>query len=159
MERVQDNLHRLAQTGFTLIEMMIVVVILTILVTISVPAYTEQVAKSRRADAKAAILGLAQALERYSTAEGSFADAKIGSVANSIYPNQVPLDGNTKFYTLALDLDQDDDGTEEGTWYQITATRISTGAQKDDGCGDFSLTSAGVRSLANNTKSSNDCGW
>jgi type IV pilus assembly protein PilE len=51
--------------GFTLIELMIVVVIIAILASISVPAYTSSVRKSRRTEAKTALADLAAREERY----------------------------------------------------------------------------------------------
>ena len=51
--------------GFTLIELMIVVVIATILLSIAVPSYMSQVRQSRRTEAKTAILDLAGREERY----------------------------------------------------------------------------------------------
>ncbi len=53
--------------GFTLIEMMIVVVIGAILLSIAVPSYMTSIRKSRRADAKTAALELAGREERYLT--------------------------------------------------------------------------------------------
>jgi type IV pilus assembly protein PilE len=51
--------------GFTLIELMVVVVVATILVSIAVPSYMSQVRQSRRTEAKTAVLDLAGREERY----------------------------------------------------------------------------------------------
>jgi type IV pilus assembly protein PilE len=51
--------------GFTLVELMIVVVIVTILLSIAVPSYLTQVRQSRRVEAKTALLDLAGREERY----------------------------------------------------------------------------------------------
>jgi len=45
--------------GFTLIELMVTVAIVTILATIAVTSYTSQIQKSRRTEAKSALLDLA----------------------------------------------------------------------------------------------------
>lgn len=54
-------------TGFTLIEVMIVVAIIAILAAVAYPSYQEQVRKSRRGEAKAALLKTMQAQEKYYT--------------------------------------------------------------------------------------------
>jgi type IV pilus assembly protein PilE len=51
--------------GFTLIELMVVVIIATLLVTLAVPSYMSQVRQSRRTEAKTAILDLAGREERF----------------------------------------------------------------------------------------------
>lgn len=51
--------------GFTLIELMVVVVIATILLAIAIPSYMSQVRQSRRTEAKTAILDLAGREERF----------------------------------------------------------------------------------------------
>ena len=58
--------------GFTLIELMIVVVVLSIIMTIAVTSYRDSVLKARRAEAKADMLEMAQLLERYYTENNSF---------------------------------------------------------------------------------------
>jgi type IV pilus assembly protein PilE len=54
-----------ATQGFTLIELMVVVVIATILISIAVPSYMSQVRQSRRTEAKTAVLDLAGREERF----------------------------------------------------------------------------------------------
>jgi type IV pilus assembly protein PilE len=51
--------------GFTLVELLVVVVIATILVSIAVPSYMTQIRQSRRTEAKTAILDLSGREERY----------------------------------------------------------------------------------------------
>jgi type IV pilus assembly protein PilE len=57
--------------GFTLIELMIVVVIATILISIAVPSYMQQIRQSRRTEAKTALLDAAGREERYFSTNGS----------------------------------------------------------------------------------------
>jgi type IV pilus assembly protein PilE len=52
-------------SGFSLIELMIVVVIATILASIAIPSYNSQIRKSRRTEAKTALADLASREERY----------------------------------------------------------------------------------------------
>ena len=60
--------------GFTLIEVMIAVAIVGILVAVAFPAYNQSVRKSRRSDAKAALLDLAQREERYFSTTNQYTD-------------------------------------------------------------------------------------
>lgn len=53
------------QQGFTLIELMIVVVLVGILAMVAVPAFNNSLDKSRRADGHAALVGLQLEMEKY----------------------------------------------------------------------------------------------
>lgn len=53
------------QTGFTLVELIIVVSIISILASIAIPSYNGYVETSKRSDAQASLMALAIAQEKY----------------------------------------------------------------------------------------------
>jgi len=56
---------RKSQAGFTLVELMIVVVIIAVLSMVAIPAYNDSVNKGRRADAKSTLTTLAAKEEQF----------------------------------------------------------------------------------------------
>jgi type IV pilus assembly protein PilE len=58
--------------GFSLIELMVVVVITAILASIAVPAYNNSIRKSRRTEAKTALLDAAAREERYFATQNQY---------------------------------------------------------------------------------------
>lgn len=131
------------QTGFTLIELMIVVAIISILAAIAIPSYQSHIAKTRRADAQGALLQLANVMERYYTEQSPFTyvGASLGSAATDIFANQSPGTG-TAFYNLSI-------SAVAVNSYTLTAT--PTNAQSSDSCGTLTLTSAGVKGVSKST--------
>lgn len=112
--------------GFTLIELMIVIVVVAILAAIAYPAYTNQVQKTRRADATTALLGAAQQLERCFTRFNAYDDDGC--------PSTFVTDGG--FYAITL--------VSDATSFTLTATPL--GPQVNDtACGDFTLDHRGNR--------------
>lgn len=87
--------------GFTLIELMIAVAIVAILAAIAYPSYQDSVRKSRRADAKAALLELAQFMERNYTEANRYNLDTAGNAITLPF-NEAPKDGTPKFYDLTL---------------------------------------------------------
>ena len=61
------------QSGFTLIEIMIVVAVVAILAAIAIPSYLNHVQEARRADAHSGLLQAAQACERWYTRNSTYA--------------------------------------------------------------------------------------
>ncbi|QIL91514.1 prepilin-type N-terminal cleavage/methylation domain-containing protein [Microbulbifer sp. SH-1] len=122
------------QLGFTLIELMIVVAIIAVIAGIALPSYQEHVKTSRRADAQGALLGLAQAMEQHFTENGTYAGAADGNGVPSIFADEAPLDGGTKFYNLRVT-------ASDGSSYTLQAQ--AKNAQADDG--DLQLRSTGEK--------------
>ena len=74
-------------TGFTLIELMIVVAIIGLLAAVAYPSYTDSVAKGKRGEARAAILDLLQQQERYFTQMNTYEAFSLGT------PGALPFKG------------------------------------------------------------------
>lgn len=125
-----------ASRGFTLIEMMIVVVILGILVSIALPSYQEHVRKGYRAEGQAFLNDVAARQERYNSQNNTYITAvsdenlrKLGVAAQS----------QTKRYTLSL-------ASTNG--YTLTATPTFS----DPKCGNLTLDAQGVRDVTSGDK-------
>lgn len=122
--------YRHRQTGFTLIEIMIVVAIVGILSSIAYPSYTEYVRKGHRASAKAALLQAAQWMERAATATGRY--------PTSLPNNLQAVEGGR--YKIALKADSTDAA--------FTLEATPEGAQSGDKCGNFTLTNTGAKDVS-----------
>ncbi|MEW5248924.1 type IV pilin protein [Microbulbifer sp. 2201CG32-9] len=139
------------QRGFTLIELMIAVAIVAILAAVAWPSYQAQVRATNRADAQGALLGLAQAMERHFTQNGSYKGAAAGNKddgAPAIFPTQSPLDSGNKTYNLKIDV------SDAGDTYTLLAEPIGSQA----GTGNLSLKSSGEKAWDRNLNNKFDAG-
>ena len=140
---MKTDLSRRKRGGFTLIELMIAVAILSILTAIAYPMYQDQVRKSRRAAVKGSMLQVSQFMERYYTENMRYSDAGGNSLSMSDVYNASFMEDQSsveQFYTLNL--------TSTGTTYTIQAAPKS--GQSGDKCANLSLLSNGVRSTSSN---------
>ncbi|HJS92376.1 MAG TPA: type IV pilin protein [Steroidobacteraceae bacterium] len=119
-------------SGFTLIELMIVLVIAAILIAIAVPMYSNQVRESRRTDARSALLDLAGREERYFATNNIYTN----SAANLGYA-AFPATVGSGYYQVSAPT-----VPAGGATYSITATPIGTQAA-DTACASFTVTSTG----------------
>lgn len=119
--------------GFSLIELMIVVAVIAILAAIVYPNYRESVLKSRRGQAKADLVEMAQILERRHTVENS-------------YPDEMP---NLSDSSALAHYDFDLEIAAGGQAFVLTAA--PRGGQGEDRCGTLSLTSTGQKTNSSGT--------
>lgn len=114
--------------GFTLIELMIVVVILGILAAIAYPAYTGYQERAKRVEAQTTMLDIAQQLTSYKVAHGDYKDADKAS----FMVDKIPSTG-TENFTLELKTSADNHS------WTLTATpkntMLNTGAITLDSTG------------------------
>ncbi|SDO26526.1 type IV pilin protein [Vreelandella arcis] len=112
---------RNGQRGFTLIELMIVLVIIGIVASIAYPSYTRYVQKSMRTDAHAALMQAASALERCNTRTYSYDDCDDVPTTSpeGHYTINMPEKSQDGGYTLRAHTDRDDGCPEDITFNAI----------------------------------------
>jgi len=130
--------------GFTLIELMIVMVAIAILAAIAMPMYGNYIRESRRADGKAALLDVKLKQEKfrancvqYATAFGGTSACNTGTSSYVLLGASTSPDG---YYNLAL-------ASAGSAGFTATATAISADQQKDrangQSCATLTLTVSG----------------
>ena len=128
--------------GFSLLEVMIVCVVVAILAAIAYPSYNSSVQKSRRAEAKTALLGVASQMERWSTEKSTYATATLGT--SGVFANH----SENSYYNLSL-------MNLTATTYTIQAA--PTGAQTGDPCGTFTYNEQGIKTVSGGTWTRAQC--
>ncbi|WP_203143969.1 type IV pilin protein [Marinobacter mangrovi] len=120
--------------GFSLIELMIVVVIIGIITAIAYPSYIDNIRETRRTTAQADLMDLAQWMERqYSTDYSYYEGGK-----KPVLPYTASPQSGTSYYNLSLL-----DGDMGKNSYTLQAA--PTGDQVNDDCGTLTLNQAGSR--------------
>lgn len=125
--------------GFTLIELMVVITIATILLTIAVPSYTSQMRKSRRTEARTALLDLAAREERFFSTNSAYTIVP----GNLGYAGTFPVQVGSAYYQVSVT-------TPTATTFTATATRINAQVG-DTACGDFSIDNTGAQTVSGAT--------
>jgi type IV pilus assembly protein PilE len=135
--------------GFTLIELMIVVLVVAILAAIAYPSYQDSVRKARRADGKELLMRVAQAQERHFTRFGQYAAGLTGAPGAN---------------NLGFTADANGNLSSEGGNYNVTVNVVvapfrltATPVQGDPECGVLTLDNLGRKT--SNGNQGNDFCW
>ena len=138
--------------GFTLIELMVVVVIASILMSIAIPSYMSQVRQSRRVEAKTALLDLAGREERYFST--SITGANYSQTTTDVgYPvGAWPQVVGSGYYTVTVCAVGPGmaaacpPSNQTAPGYAITATPVAGQSQASDNqCQSFSVDNTGTQ--------------
>ena len=133
-----DRFHRdtppARQRGFTLIELMIVVVVIGILASIAYPTFTQQIIKANRSAAQSFMLNIASRQERYLLDARGYTDTLGAGGLNLTIPPEV-----ADSYTIELVADN----AATPPVYTIVALPVPGTRQTPDGM--LSLDSFGTR--------------
>ena len=117
--------------GFSLIELMIALAVISILASIAYPNYMEYLQRARRAECASVLLGQANAMERRFSTTNSYVGALPG-------PVQCPADGGPSSYVLGF-------AEGEPTALTFVIQAVPAGAQTGDRCGTLSIDNTGLK--------------
>lgn len=134
--------------GFTLIELMIVLVIISILAAIAVPSYQNSTQKARRSDAKAALSSAVMAQEKWFFQYSGYA-SDVDDIGGDGAGTLLSPEG---WYKITLNMNAGSGSCVGGAGvkyncYTLTATPVADGPQAGDTtCTTLSITHIGVKS-------------
>jgi type IV pilus assembly protein PilE len=142
--------------GFTLVELMIVVVVVAILASIAIPSYQSQIRKSRRTDAKTAVLDLAAREEKYLSLNNSYTSspANLGYGTATSFTTQYVSNGYYLVYVCIASTAGSTSSTTPctaatattaGTSYVVAAIPVTGTTQaSDSSCQYFAIDNTGT---------------
>lgn len=134
------------ETGFSLVEILIVITIVAILAAVAVPSYTEHVRKQKRNFSKVQLHDVINRQNQYLADNRQYAtnltllgyaSSTYGITANGTY---VAADSAEAIYTIGL-------SNTSAYAYTVVATPVN-GQTSDSACGTLSITSGGAYSAS-----------
>jgi type IV pilus assembly protein PilE len=122
------------RNGFTLVELMITVAVVSILAMIAVPSYTQYIRRGNRTDATKTLILDAQALERCYSQTFAYAGCA------GFLPGSVPSPQGK--YTVTITIP---DPAVAAPSFLITAVPLAPSQQADTPCQSFTVNTAGAQ--------------
>jgi type IV pilus assembly protein PilE len=108
------TIRNLDVAGFTLIEVMITVAIISILAAVALPQYFDYVTRSRLVEAKTSLVDMRTRLEQYFLDNRAYPDSCIAPDSGPAGAGKIYLPASAKFFTTKCAL--------TATTYTVTAT-------------------------------------
>lgn len=143
--------------GFTLVELLTAMVIAAILLAVAIPSYRTQTQKSRRTEAKTALLDLASREERYNSTNSAYSSTP----ADLGYSGTWPLKVGSGYYQITACVAANTAcaaDTGKGQAFLLTAAPV--GAQAGDTqCSSFTLDSTGLQKVTGSSSGSPSSCW
>lgn len=140
---------RSATAGFSLVELLTTLLIVGILAAIAVPTYNAQTRKSRRTEARTALLDLAGREERLFSTTNTYSNKPVDlgyGVADATFPMNV----GSGYYSVAVEVDN----AATPATFKLTALPVAgKGQDKDTQCVTFSVTQTGKQRADNSSGS------
>lgn len=143
--------------GFTLIELTVTMLVAAILFAVAVPTYTNSVRKSRRTDARSALLDVAGREERFMSTNTAYTNlqANLGYAASGTATiTSLPI--GSGYYTLTV---TSPDTTQAGVTNSFLATATAIGKQTSDVCATLSINQLGQQTATGTDPNPNTDCW
>jgi type IV pilus assembly protein PilE len=139
--------------GFSLIELLIVVVIAAILLSIAVPSYTEYVKRGKRAQARSVLLQAGLAMQRTFATYDSYASDRSGNLVSlPAALQQSPQNAAPASADYVIDATK---GHVSDSSFLLVFKPVNTMA--GDRCGSFTLDETGARDVLDATENRSTC--
>ena len=142
--------------GFSLIELVVVILVVALLAAIAIPSYQSQIRKSRRTDARTAVVDLAAREEKYFSLNNSYTNSatNLGYGTGATFPQNVGsgyyqvyvCPASTAGSTVSTTPCTAASATTTGTSYVVAAIPASGSTQANDSsCQYFAIDNTGTQ--------------
>jgi len=134
--KIKNTAYR--ATGFSLIELLIVIAIIGVIAAVAIPSYSDYMLKSRRVDATTFLTEVAGEQVRFYSEYNRYTD-KMSELG---YGDEDTADSDEGYYTVSIT------APATGDSYVLTAAPIAGGPQANDtDCASMTLNSSGQKTI------------